>query len=200
MRARTAGRTPPAPVPAVVFDVLRRPGRPVEAGARADAERRLGHSFADVRVHTDAEAAGSARAVAADAYAVGRDVGFGPGGYRPATVQGRALLAHELVHTVQQNGAAPEGGLEVGPADDAAEREAEAPAAAPMRATTPVALRRQPAQELPEIRTRRLRAADGARLAAERVRQALARGLLWSFETVADGKVTVKGAWTESPS
>src|SRR3954447_3194151 len=102
MRSHTAGRTPPALVPAVVFAGLRRPGGALEAGARADAERRLGHSFADVRVHTDAEAAGSARAVAADAYAVGRDVVFGHGRYRPSTVEGRALLAHELVHTVQQ--------------------------------------------------------------------------------------------------
>jgi hypothetical protein len=49
------------------------------------------------------------------------------------------------------------------------------------------------------VRRRRLRAADGARLAAERVREALAKGLLWSFETPSgDGKVNVKGAWTQS--
>jgi len=65
-------------------------------------EPRFGHSFSDVRVHTDAKAAESARAVNALAYTVGRDVVFGAGRYAPHLQDGQRLIAHELVHTVQQ--------------------------------------------------------------------------------------------------
>lgn len=65
-------------------------------------EPRFGHSFSDVRVHTDVRAAELARAVNAQAYTVGRDIVFGDGQYAPQTTQGRLLLAHELTHVVQQ--------------------------------------------------------------------------------------------------
>jgi hypothetical protein len=65
-------------------------------------ESRLGYDFGRVRVHTDATAAESARAVDALAYTVGRDLVFASGQYAPGTGTGRKLLAHELVHTVQQ--------------------------------------------------------------------------------------------------
>ncbi|MGH4027244.1 MAG: DUF4157 domain-containing protein [Pseudonocardiaceae bacterium] len=64
----------------------------------------LGHSFANVRVHTDAEAGRAARALGARAFTHGSDVAFAPGEYAPATESGRRLLAHELVHVVQQSG------------------------------------------------------------------------------------------------
>jgi hypothetical protein len=59
-----------------------------------------------IRVHADNAAAESARAVDALAYTAGRHIVFAAGKYRPETAQGRRLLAHELVHTVQQTGAA----------------------------------------------------------------------------------------------
>jgi hypothetical protein len=65
-------------------------------------EPRFGHDFSGVRVHTDAKAAESARAVNALAYAVGRDVVFGESQYTPHTSAGKKLLAHELTHTLQQ--------------------------------------------------------------------------------------------------
>jgi hypothetical protein len=58
-----------------------------------------------VRVHADATAAASARALNARAYTVGRDVVFAQGQYQPATTGGRQLIAHELAHVVQQSGA-----------------------------------------------------------------------------------------------
>jgi len=79
------------------------PGQPLDASTRAFMEPCFGHDFGHVRVHTDAQAAESARAVNALAFTVGRDVVFGPGQYAPATQRGRALLAHELTHVVQQN-------------------------------------------------------------------------------------------------
>jgi len=60
------------------------------------------HDFSQVRIHTDAKAAVSARAVNALAYTVGQDIAFGSGQYAPGTTQGRQLLAHELTHVVQQ--------------------------------------------------------------------------------------------------
>jgi uncharacterized protein DUF4157 len=94
-----------AVAPPIVHDVLREPGRELDAGTRAHFEPLFGKSFGDVRVHLDSRAARSADAVGAHAYAVGNHLVFGGGRYAPATEQGRELLAHELVHTIQQAGA-----------------------------------------------------------------------------------------------
>lgn len=53
-------------------------------------------------MHSDVQAAESARAVNARAYTVGQDVVFGTGQYAPGMSEGRRLLAHELTHVVQQ--------------------------------------------------------------------------------------------------
>ncbi len=73
-----------------------------EHGATKEIPPRPGYDFSQVRVHTDARAAESARALNARAYTVGKDVIFGAGNYAPGTWMGRRLLAHELVHVVQQ--------------------------------------------------------------------------------------------------
>ena len=39
------------------------------------------------------------------AFTLGKDIVFGPGEYRPETLSGQSLLAHELTHVVQQSGA-----------------------------------------------------------------------------------------------
>jgi hypothetical protein len=91
-----------AAVPPIVDQVLDSPGRPLDAATRAEMEPRFGQDFSAVRVHTDTRAARSARAMNAAAYTVGADIVFGESQYEPATSAGRALLAHELTHTVQQ--------------------------------------------------------------------------------------------------
>ena len=53
-------------------------------------------------MHADAAAAHSARTAAAAAYTVGTDIVFGADMYRPSSHAGQTLLAHELVHVVQQ--------------------------------------------------------------------------------------------------
>jgi hypothetical protein len=65
-------------------------------------ESRFGRDFSHVRVHTDAKAAASARAVQAQAYTVGSHVVFGEGRFQPSSASGRRLLAHELAHVAQQ--------------------------------------------------------------------------------------------------
>lgn len=101
-----AAVTPAAPelAPPIVHDVLRTPGQPLDATTRAFMEPRFGRDFGDVRVHADAQAADSARAVNALAYTVGSDVVFGAGQHQPQSEAGKRLIAHELTHVVQQRG------------------------------------------------------------------------------------------------
>jgi hypothetical protein len=87
-------------VPSVVDQVLDSPGQPLDAGTRQFMESRFGQDFANVRVHTDDRAAGSAKAVAANAYTVGSHIAFDRGQFSPSS--GKRLLAHELSHVVQQ--------------------------------------------------------------------------------------------------
>ncbi|MDX1546666.1 MAG: DUF4157 domain-containing protein [Rhodothermales bacterium] len=113
---RSARGTATPSVPESVYETLRTPGRRLDAASQRFMEARLGAGFGDVRIHTDARAAASARAVAARAYTVGRDVVFGAGEYRPQTPDGQRLLAHELVHVVQQTGGGPLGAPAAAPA------------------------------------------------------------------------------------
>jgi len=113
-------------VPPIVHDVLRSPGQLPDPATRAFMEMRLGHDFSKVRVHTDARAARSARAVDALAYTVGRHVVFGSGQYSPETQRGRFLVAHELGYVLQQSGAAaPPEQIRLGRPHTRHEREAE---------------------------------------------------------------------------
>ncbi|NII75713.1 outer membrane protein OmpA-like peptidoglycan-associated protein [Dyella sp. SG562] len=125
-KERAGASAQQAAVPGIVHDVLGTPGRPLDAAARAWMEPRFGHDFSGVRVHTDGQAAASARSVGARAYAVGQHLVFDHRQYAPHTPDGRHLLAHELAHTIQDAGG---GGLhpklQLGAADDASERAAD---------------------------------------------------------------------------
>jgi len=99
---RQSSQAGPSTVPHAVHEVLRSPGRPLDAGTRAFMEPSFGRDFSRVRVHTGAQAAESARAVNAMAYTVGSDVVFASGQYAPSRVEGQRLLAHELAHVAQQ--------------------------------------------------------------------------------------------------
>ena len=111
-------------VPPIVHEVLHSPGQRLDAGVCAFMEPRFGYDFSGVRVHADAKAAESARAVNAQAYTVGQDIVFGVGQYAPATQGGNQLLAHELVHSVQQTKKEP--GISLAIARSEAVDEAEA--------------------------------------------------------------------------
>jgi len=79
-------------------------GHALDQSTRAFMEMRFNRTFDDVRVHTSTAAAESARSLDALAYTVGNDIVFGSGRYAPGTNSGRHLIAHELTHTIQQNG------------------------------------------------------------------------------------------------
>jgi Domain of unknown function (DUF4157) len=125
-RAAHANAFPAATTaPPIVHAVLSSPGQPLDAGTRAFMEPPFGHDFSQVRVHTDAKAAESARAVNALAYTVGRDMVFETGQYAPLTGEGKRLLAHELTHVLQQSNVALQSKLHIGEPGDEYEQEAD---------------------------------------------------------------------------
>lgn len=76
--------------------------QPLAKDVRDRMESGFGHDFSAVRVHADRESAERARGMGAQAFALGHDVHFAAGRYRPRSEQGERLLAHELAHVVQQ--------------------------------------------------------------------------------------------------
>jgi Domain of unknown function (DUF4157)/OmpA family len=104
VQRKASGTAEVGQAPPIVHDVLRSGGTPLDRTTRSFMERRFGHDFGDVRIHSDARAAESARAVGALAYTVDNKIAFDNGRYAPHTQQGRKLLAHELTHVVQQGG------------------------------------------------------------------------------------------------
>ncbi|MBR8640209.1 DUF4157 domain-containing protein [Streptomyces tuirus] len=82
-------------------DIVSGAGQPLDPGVRRELEERLGHDLSRVRLHTGRDAGHLADLLGADAVAVGQDIFFREGAYRPGTDEGRRLLAHELLHTVQ---------------------------------------------------------------------------------------------------
>jgi hypothetical protein len=133
-----------------VLDVVGRGGgEPLAPELRAEMEGRLGADFGSVRVHRDAAASESAKAVEAHAYTVGSDVVFRSDRWDPASAGGKRTLAHELSHVVQQahgpvDGSPAPGGIRVSSPDDdferAADRRADAALAGPAPAAGPAAM------------------------------------------------------------
>jgi hypothetical protein len=63
----------------------------------------LREGLARAQFHTGQESARRASAEDALAFTVGRDIWFGSGQYRPDTIAGQQLIAHEAVHVAQQS-------------------------------------------------------------------------------------------------
>jgi hypothetical protein len=105
----------------------------VPAGIRERAEATTGADLSGVRVHTEGAANHAAHGLGARAFARGGNVFFGAGEYHPGTLAGDHLIAHELVHTIQQSGApVAQAKLRDSEGGDAAEREADTVADAVM--------------------------------------------------------------------
>lgn len=112
-----------------VRSVLRSGGARLDPSFRDRAESFLGADLSQVRVHTGAAAAESARAVQAHAYTSGVHVVFGQGMYDTRSTAGQNRLVHELTHVVQQQrgavaGINSAGGLSLSDPSDRFEREA----------------------------------------------------------------------------
>lgn len=82
-------------------------GKPLEGRIRRSMETGIGADFSNVRVHVDAQSDSLNQRIQAKAFTTGSHVFIRREHHRPDTTEGQRLLAHELVHTVQQ-GASPQ--------------------------------------------------------------------------------------------
>jgi phage-related protein len=139
--AKIARASPPAPEakaapkktePALPV-YLRQSEKPARAGAsvapldsalRGEFEARFQKDLSAVRVHRDATGPIASTVPGARAVTIGTDIYFAPGKYDPASKEGRALLAHELTHVIQQREAAAASGTRTGNNKDRFETEA----------------------------------------------------------------------------
>ena len=103
-------------------------GHALPPGLAGRLEQSLGADLSGTRVHTAAASAEAAAALGASAYTSGQDIHFGAGKYDPSSMEGQRLIAHEVTHTVQQQGAGSsiQPDLEVSQPDDPHEVQAEA--------------------------------------------------------------------------
>lgn len=90
------------------------PGRSLDSGVKFRMGSYFGRDFSHVRIHTDTRASRLSRDLNARAFTIGRDIGFGAGEYRPGTMIGDALIAHEMAHVVQQQGSNSNGTFDSG--------------------------------------------------------------------------------------
>ena len=100
-------------------------GQSLEPEARSMMEAAFGHTFSEVKVHSSDEASKLSTELGAKAFTTGKDIFFGEGAYEPSSKAGKRLIAHELIHTIQQehavNTARP---LSIGQCDDSFEQKA----------------------------------------------------------------------------
>ncbi|MBE9514092.1 MAG: DUF4157 domain-containing protein [Chloroflexi bacterium] len=80
-------------------------GQPLDSSVRSRMESAFGMDFSYVRTHTDSTATELSNRFNARAFTVGEHVAFGSGEYKPGSLLGDALIAHELAHVVQQGSA-----------------------------------------------------------------------------------------------
>lgn len=100
-------------------------GQRIDPGTKAVMEGAFEEDFSDVRLHADRQAQEAAEHLGAQAFTRGNDIYFGTGAYDPSTEAGKRVLAHELVHVIQQRGGTgPQQGASAVATNDSHEREA----------------------------------------------------------------------------
>ncbi len=95
------GGAKPAQNPESVMNSLGT-GQSLNSGVRSGIEKAYGTDFSGVQIHTDNHAASLNKEMNSKAFTVGNHVAFGSGEYKPGTLVGDALIAHELAHVQQQ--------------------------------------------------------------------------------------------------
>jgi Domain of unknown function (DUF4157) len=105
-------------------------GSKLDEGVQQHLEQHLGADLSNVQIHTNNEADQLSKSVNAIAFTTGQDIFFSSGSYNPTSTEGQHLIAHEVVHTVQQaNGAVAGtptvGGISISDPSDEFEQEAE---------------------------------------------------------------------------
>ncbi len=77
-------------------------GQKLNQNTREFMETRFGHDFSSVRLHKDSRSAHLSRLIDADAFTIGGHIFWGSPDVDTNTPKGQRLLAHELVHVLQQ--------------------------------------------------------------------------------------------------
>jgi hypothetical protein len=85
-------------------------GRSLDPAIRAAAEKRFGHDFRHVRIHTASDARAMTAAFRADALTTGSHIFLRPG-ITPRQGRGKTIFDHELAHVLQQAGPRPLGSV-----------------------------------------------------------------------------------------
>ncbi len=100
-------------------------GSPLRGGLRSSLESYFKTSLGGVKVHADPESQATAERLGASAFTLGQNIHLGPEGVRADGASRDALLAHEVVHTLQQGPVVARAKPKVGARDDAFERQAD---------------------------------------------------------------------------
>lgn len=103
LNRKEAGAATAAPLTSAYINTLHGNGTALPKTAQLFFGKRMGYDFGSVKVHTDQEAAESAKEVNAKAYTLGNHIVFNDGEYDTESSKGKQLMAHELVHVVQQS-------------------------------------------------------------------------------------------------
>ncbi len=77
-------------------------GQPLSDSEQSFYASKIGSDFSNVKIHNDNKAHDMADSLNAKAFTYGNNIVFNKGEYQPGTTDGKKLMAHELVHTVQQ--------------------------------------------------------------------------------------------------
>ncbi len=78
-------------------------GQSLPAQANEFYSSRMGYDFSNVKLHTDKQAAQTAKDINAKAYTTGNNIVFNEGQYNLESGDGKKLMAHELTHVIQQD-------------------------------------------------------------------------------------------------
>ncbi|PSB19145.1 DUF4157 domain-containing protein [Phormidesmis priestleyi ULC007] len=124
-------------------------GDTLETGIQQHLEQSLGADLSSVQIHTNREADRLSRSVNAIAFTTGQDIFFSAGSYNPRSSEGQQLIAHEVVHTMQQANGAVAGaptadGVSISDPGDSFEQEADRIAQQVITSTSPNWIINQP--------------------------------------------------------
>jgi hypothetical protein len=100
-------------------------GAPLPRELRSPLEAYFRTPLDRVRIHSDEASQSLADSLGARAFTVGQDIHLGGDGARATGSDRKQLLAHEVVHTLQQGQVGPRAKLKAGAPDDRYERQAE---------------------------------------------------------------------------
>jgi hypothetical protein len=99
-------------------------GQTLEPQVRAELEPKFGHSFENIRVFSDEQAAQLAEQHDANAFTTGSNIYFAREAYQPRTSEGLGLITHEVTHALQNQQFGASDNNRPSQAGDAAEIEA----------------------------------------------------------------------------